>query len=151
MLSLYSNISTCFISTPSPVMAIPRSPPPPSDNLCVCGLRLQVRSVRHTGSTSLLEDWRMLYQLGHEAVDTAAGRAGITHTHTHTHTPAQESSQYAIHFFPTAGAHSPRSYRYVILYTAAGTHVAVQALPALPAANTYLPGGGGGSQGIATV
>ena len=84
----------------------------------------------------------MLYQLGHEAVDTAAGRAGTTHTHTHTHTPAQESSQYAIHFFPTAGAHSPRSYRYVILYTAAGTHVAVQALPALPATNTYWPGGG---------
>ena len=69
---------------PLPCNGNTSQPPPPSDNLCVCGLRLQVRSVRHTGSTSLLEDWRMLYQLGHEAVDTAAGRASTTHIHTHT-------------------------------------------------------------------
>ena len=51
--------------------------------MCLCGPRLQVRSVRRTGSTSLLEYWRMPYRLGHETVDTAAGRASTPHTHTH--------------------------------------------------------------------
>ena len=105
---------------------------------CLCGPRLQVRSVRHTGSTSLLEYWRMLYRLSYETVDTAAGRAGKPHTHT----SAEESShysEYTIHCSPTAGAQSPRLCPYAILYTAAFTHIAVLARPALPAANTYEP------------
>ena len=106
--------------------------------VCLCGPRLQVRSVRHTGSTSLLECWRMLYRLSYETVYTAAGRASKPHTHT----SAEESSQYSeytIHCSPTAGAQSPRLCPYAILYTAAFTHIAVLARPALPAANTYEP------------
>ena len=61
---------------------------------------------------------------------------------THTHTSAEELSQYSEytkHCSPTAGTHSPRTCRYAILYTAAFTHIAVPARPALPAANTYEP------------
>ena len=64
-----------------------------------------VRSVKRTSSTSLLEDWIMPNQLGHEAVDPT----GTPHTHTHKQTSAQKSSQYTIHSSPTAGNHSPRS------------------------------------------
>ena len=106
--------------------------------VCLCGRWLQVRSVRHTGSTWLMEDWRMPYRLGHEGVDCSCASRYTTHTHT----SAEESSQYSeytIHCSPTAGAHSPRSCRYAILYTAACTHIAVPARPALPAANTYKP------------
>ena len=85
--------------------------------MCLCGPRLQVRSVRRTGSTSLLEYWRMPYRLGHETVCRYCSWA--SQYTTHTHTSAEESSQYSeytIHCSPTAGAHSPRSCGYAILY-----------------------------------